>query len=246
MTINLASYERRARDATRLFWQSRAHAARKQKGSGKADAGERSAVTAGKNMDGFVALVQAIAEANGLDASAIHRTKTVVTLPGFFRPTKEWDVLIVNKGNLVAALEFKSQVGPSFGNNFNNRVEEALGNATDLWTAFREGAFQTDHRPFLGYLMFLEDCEKSRTPVTAKSVHFPVLPEFEHVSYAARYELLCRKLVQEGLYSSACLLVSSKEGGLNGGTEKRWTITEVHKARPYRDIGTAHYRQISK
>ena len=59
--------------------------------------------------------------------------RKVLTLPGFFRPTKLWDLLIINQGGLVAALELKSQVGPSFGNNFNNRTEEALGTAVDLW-----------------------------------------------------------------------------------------------------------------
>jgi hypothetical protein len=107
---------------------------------GKADAGQRGAVTAGKNMDGFVKMVRAVAIANGLPADGFHCEKRVQTLPGFFRPTKEWDVVMVHGGKLVAAVEFTSHVGPSFGNNFNNRVEEALGNATDLWTAFREGA----------------------------------------------------------------------------------------------------------
>ncbi len=38
---------------------------------------------------------------------------------------KKWDLLVV-EGCLIAAIEFKSQVG-SFGNNYNNRTEEALG-----------------------------------------------------------------------------------------------------------------------
>jgi hypothetical protein len=67
--------------------------------------------------------------------------RTKRELPGFFRPTKDWDMLVVHEGHLIAAVEFKSQRGPSFGNNFNNRTEEAIGNATDLWTAFREGAY---------------------------------------------------------------------------------------------------------
>lgn len=68
------------------------------------------------------------------------------------------------KGALAAAIEFKSQVGPSFGNNFNNRVSEALGNAEDLWTAYREGRFG-DIRPWIGYLFLLEDAPKSSNPV---------------------------------------------------------------------------------
>ena len=65
-------------------------------------------------------------------------------------------------GQLGAAIEFKSQVGPSFGNNFNNRSEEAIGSATDVWAAYREGAFRPSPRPFLGYLMLLEDCAASQ------------------------------------------------------------------------------------
>jgi len=41
-------------------------------------------------------------------------------------------MLVINEGRLIAALEFKSHVGPSFGNNFNNRAEEAIGTAHDL------------------------------------------------------------------------------------------------------------------
>lgn len=225
MSINLANFEERARSATKHFWASRDNAVRRQKERGKSDAGFRAAVTAGKNMDGFFDLVKALVVANGLEPECIHTKKRLVTLPGFFRPAKEWDTIVLNKGYLVAALEYKSQVGPSFGNNFNNRVEEALGNATDLWTAFREGAFTAPQRPFVGYLMFLEDCKKSRTPVTANCQHFDILPEFANTSYAARYDLLCRKLVQEGLYSSACLLLSSRTGGPEGKYTELGTTT---------------------
>lgn len=56
--------------------------------------------------------------------------------------------------------------------------------------------------------MLLEDCEKSRSPVKDKAPHFPVLDEFVDASYATRYEILCRKLVQEQLYTTASLLLS--------------------------------------
>jgi hypothetical protein len=69
-------------------------------------------------------------------------SKHETVLPGYFRPAKEWDLLVISKNNLIASIEIKSQVGPSFGNNFNNRVEEALGNACDIWTAYREGIFK--------------------------------------------------------------------------------------------------------
>ena len=86
-----------------------------------------------------------------------------VELPGWFRAEKKWDLVIVHESELIAAVEFKSQIGPSFGNNFNNRTEEALGSATDIWAAYREGAFKPSSRPYLGYLMLLEDSDFPKT-----------------------------------------------------------------------------------
>ena len=211
MAIDLADYERKAHEAVQAFWGNRVKARQKQIESGNVDQGERAGVTAGKNMDGFVALVMDIVRANGLDRAAIHRARRVVTLPGYFRPTKLWDLLVINNGRLIAALEFKSQVGPSFGNNFNNRTEEAIGTAHDLWIAYREGAFGEQSRPFVGWMMLLEDAPKSRTPVRDGSPHFPVFPEFEGASYADRYNILCRKLVQEQLYTAASVIISPRD-----------------------------------
>lgn len=210
MAIDLVSYEDKAREAVQAFWGNREKARQKQIESGKADQGERAGVTAGKNMDGFIALVQDIVHANGLSHADIHVEKGVLTLPGYFRPTKLWDLLIMNEGKLIAALEFKSQVGPSFGNNFNNRSEEAIGTACDLWTAFREGAFGEQTRPFVSWLMLLEDAPGSRTAVRDKTPHYSTFPEFEGASYADRYNILCKKLVQEGLYTTATILTSPR------------------------------------
>jgi len=127
MTLDLVNFEVKAKEAVMAFWGNRDLARQKQVESGKADQGERAGVTAGKNMDGFLALVKDLVILNGLEHADIHLSRSVLTLPGYFRPTKLWDMLVVNEGRLIAALELKSQVGPSFGNNCNNRAEEALG-----------------------------------------------------------------------------------------------------------------------
>jgi hypothetical protein len=142
--------------------------------------------------------------------------KQKTELPGYFRPTKDWDLVAVANGTLVAVVEFKSQVG-SFGNNFNNRTEEAIGNATDLWTAYREGAFTPSSRPWLGFFMLLEDAAGSTRPIrNIPEPHFKVFSEFRDASYADRYALLCKRLVRERLYDAACLVLSNREGGLRG------------------------------
>ena len=66
MPLDLADYERKAREAVKAFWGNRAAAVDKQRELGHADQGERAGVTAGKNMDGFIALIQDVIRVNGL------------------------------------------------------------------------------------------------------------------------------------------------------------------------------------
>jgi len=220
-------YERKAREAVQAFWGNRAAARQKQIESGKADQGERAGVTAGKNMDGFIALILDIIRANGLAHADIHQKRAVLTLPGFFRPTKLWDLLVIHKGELIAAIELKSQVGPSFGNNFNNRTEEAIGTAHDLWTAYREGAFGKQPRPFVGWLMLVEDASESRSPVRDNSPHFPVFEEFKGASYLQRYDLLCQKLTQEQLYTTASVIASPRTAADSGDFSSLSSMTSL-------------------
>lgn len=215
MALDLVDYEQKACDAVKAFWGNREAARQKQIESGKADQGERAGVTAGKNMDGFLALVLDIVHANGLAHAEVHQNRAMLTLPGYFRPTKLWDVLVIHKGELIAAIELKSQVG-SFGNNFNNRIEEAIGTAHDFWTAYREEAFGKQPRPFIGWLMMVEDAPKSRSPVRDTSPHFSVFEEFKGASYLTRYDLLCQKLVKEQLYTTAALIASPRDAAATG------------------------------
>lgn len=205
----------RVGEAVAHYWATR-HAQRKRQRNGRrADHGARSAVTGGAQMDRFVKLFAKLAVTSGVPDECVFPKKKL-ELPGFFRPTKEWDALVVKGGGLIAAIEAKSQVGPSFGNNFNNRTEEAVGSAVDLWTAYREQAFRARPQPFLGYFFMFEDCERSNRPVSVREPHFEVFPEFRDASYKKRYELFCRKLVLERHYTAAAFITSTAEGGANG------------------------------
>jgi hypothetical protein len=203
------------RDAVRHFWLTRQQQSKRQGGTDDRDRGARGAVTGGKQMDGFVRLVRQLLADAKVPPECIWLDKQV-ELPGWFRAEKKWDLVIVHNKELLAAVEFKSQVGPSFGNNFNNRSEEALGSATDIWAAYREGAFKPSSRPFLGYLMLLEDCPKSRAPVKVIEPHFAVFPEFKLASYRDRYAILIEKLLRDRLYDGACFLLSSESAATTG------------------------------
>lgn len=214
MTLS-ADLESRLRSAVKHFWKTRSTQSRKQGSrTGSRDAGARTAVTGGRQMDGFIALVRDFLCERGLPKAHVYCAKRI-ELPGWYRPEKQWDLLIVENGQFLAGIEFKSQVG-SFGNNYNNRTEEAIGSASDLWAAYREGAFKPSARPWLGYLMLLEEAPESTRPVRAQEPHFKVFPEFKTASYAKRYEILLTKLVRERLYDSACFLISDAKSGLKG------------------------------
>lgn len=197
-------------EAVDSFWITREIQARNQTDRGISDQGTRTAVTGGHQMDGFSRAIRDLIVTTGIKPTEIFSSKDK-ELPGFFRPTKEWDILVISRNSLIAAIELKSQVGPSFGNNFNNRTEEAIGSAVDIWTAYREHAFDTSPEPWLGYLFLLEECPRSTSAVTVLEPHFHVFPEFKNASYAKRYELLCRKLVLERHYSSACFIMANRE-----------------------------------
>ncbi|MBX3426501.1 MAG: restriction endonuclease [Pirellulales bacterium] len=206
----------RVSQAVKLFWRTRAKQAKNQgSATGKKDAGLRAAVTGGKHLDGFTGICRDLLAQAGLADAEVHwRSKK--ELPGYYRAEKSWDLLVVVEGRLLAVVEFKAQVGPSFGNNFNNRTEEALGNAADLWAAYREGAFKPSARPWLGYVFILEDCPRSQAPVKLKQPHFQAFPEFVGASYAKRYELLLTKLLRERLYDGASLLLTPRDQGRQG------------------------------
>ena len=64
--------------------------------------------------------------------------------------------------------------------------------------------------------MMVEDAAKSRCAVKDRSPHFPVFEDFKGASYLKRYDLLCQKLVQEQLYSTAALITSPRTAAETG------------------------------
>ena len=151
-------------------------------------------------MNGFVTLVQELLDERKVPSHHVY-SDSYVEPPGWYRPEKKWNLLVVADGRLQAGIEFESQVG-SFGGS--NWTEEALGSASDVWAAYREGAFKPTRAPWLGYLMVLEEAPGSVSPVRGRA------------SYAKRCETLLTKFVRECHYNGACLLMSNREDGRRG------------------------------
>ncbi len=228
MPINLCNYQKRIPEAVRLHWLARHEAA--HRAGKKVDQGTRGQVTAGKHLHALADFFVDVIKKNGVKAPDVHVNGPLLTLPGFFRPTKNWDLVVMNGDHLIAAIEFKSQVG-SFGNNANNRAEEVIGLGVDLWKAHREGAFgKGAPMPFVGYFFLLEDnpmvWRQSREP----KLHFPVLALFKGgVSYSKRYEILCEMLVQEKIYTAASVILSKKNPGTDGAYKELSEGTSVKR-----------------
>lgn len=164
-------------------------------------------VLAGKQLDAFLELLTHVAVDAGVPKECVYQKNNHI--PGYYRATKDWDLLVISpKGNLVAAIELKSQVG-SYGNNLNNRTEESLGSSEDFWTAFREGSFKCSQSPWLGYMMVVGKDKESAHVVKVKEPHYEARPEFKGASYLDRYRILCERLVLEHKYSAVALIATS-------------------------------------
>ena len=193
-----------------LFWSVRDQQTQRQIEAGVLDAGTRGSVTGGKHLD---SLTKAVADLfrRDPDIEVDVRLGGRISLPGYYRRTKDWDLVVLYRGVLVAAIELKSQVG-SFGNNFNNRSEEAIGNAADIWRAYEEGFF--GHvRPWLGFIMVLEKTKRSTEPLGDSSALFPTDPVFAGTGYLDRYRILMRRLVREKQYDAAVVVATAKGEG---------------------------------
>lgn len=211
--------------AVRKFWETR------DDGGG---------VLGGKTLDPFLEIIKKVVDASRLEGSEIYTGKYTAQLPGYFRPHKAWDAVILHKGELIAAIEFKSQVG-SIGNNFNNRSEEVLGSSLDLVTAIEEAAFGDEANIFRGYLIVVEKSANTMATPQINMKYFPVMPGFllderergvsyqvkedgtyptaTGVSYLQRYDIMCKRLMIKNLYNATALIaspipVSGQDGGM--------------------------------
>jgi hypothetical protein len=199
--------------AIRAFWAGRDLQTQKQIETGNVDAGTRGSVTGGTHLN---ALQELIAGEFGplAENGARVRHRGILPLPGYYRRTKNWDIVVTYNDILVAAIECKSQVG-SFGNNFNNRTEEAIGNAVDLWRSY-EGGYFGAVRPWLSFVFVIEHAVDSTSVVRDQGAPiFRTDPIFDNSSYTARYRILFDRLVRERLYDAACLISTVKGEGIH-------------------------------
>lgn len=106
MKLEPTALNRRVAKAVASYWATRQSQSAKQVSSGQRDQGARSAVTGGAQMDGFIALITELILEAGIKQEHIFHS-TALELPGFYRPTKEWDLLVVRDSQLILAARNK-------------------------------------------------------------------------------------------------------------------------------------------
>ncbi|MUN38351.1 PaeR7I family type II restriction endonuclease [Actinomadura litoris] len=201
-------------DAVAAYWGAKASQRELSMIKDAVGAGTAGSVRAGKHFDDIVALLAKFFLEAGYPPEDIRvKRGRGLELPGYYRPRKQWDLVVSHKSTLVAAFELKGLGGPSFGNNYNNRVEEALGSAVDLRRAALADLFPGE-KPWLGYFFIMEDAPGSRKPKDTKGVKAGVFSGEEiwrGRSYQSSFALFCERLVAEGLYDAVCYITSSEE-----------------------------------
>lgn len=195
------------------YWRGLADQSDRQGSTtGQKDNGNRSAVTGGKQMDALQGVVAGIWMSDP-DIDLEVRTLKNTVLPAYFRPAKNWDLLVLHRGCLIAAMEFKSQRGPSFGNNYNNRTEEALGLSADSQMAVERGLFGR-LKPWFGFLMLVERASGSLRPVRfPQRMPFAADEAFRGASYIDRYRVFFERMVVEGNFDASALITAESGSG---------------------------------
>jgi hypothetical protein len=90
----LADLAERFQEAVQAFWDARDRQQQKQIDAGKIDAGSRGAVTGGTQMGALETLLTDVLLDAGLGRADIS-ARTALALPGYYRPEKKWDLLVV-------------------------------------------------------------------------------------------------------------------------------------------------------
>jgi hypothetical protein len=144
----------------------------------------------------------------GMAAKDIFCKNKGTELPGWFRAAKKWDIAGFMGDQLAAAIEMKS-INSSYGNNLNNRTEEAIGSAIDAKYAIEKGLMNRSIRPVFGYALIVKKEDASTTKCAEpKEPHYKTDVAFNDTSYTDRFMIFCQRLSREGLYGAVWFVVA--------------------------------------
>ncbi|WP_164737870.1 Shedu anti-phage system protein SduA domain-containing protein [Streptomyces luteoverticillatus] len=147
----------------------------------------------------------------GVDADSIH-TELRKSLPSAYSPSgKLWDLVVLDNGVPIAAMEIVFQSGTGAGPNFRNRISEAVADSIGLLQSYRRSTV-AHLTPFIGRMFVLEE-----TTETTKPRRWPhQLLEDPAATTAPqsvldRYTSAFRELIGDGTYSNICYLTFDRK-----------------------------------
>jgi hypothetical protein len=208
---SIPDYTEKVLASVRSYWDVRASQAQRSLDAGAINTGLRSEVTGGRHLDALqLLLVDVFADA-GIPPSMMEVKR--LPIPGYFRRDKSWDVVVTVHGRVLGIIELKSITGSKPGQNFNNRTDEALGQAIDVWKAVERGIIDSPLRPWLGYLMLIEDNDEWNRVSAPRRPVWPADTAFDGTSAADRAAIFFDRMVRERLLDSACVVLASRVSG---------------------------------
>lgn len=211
MANELPDYSEKVAAAVASYWEVRTSQAQRSVESGAVNTGLRAEVTGGRHLDALELLLIDVLVDAGVPASMMEVKRRPV--PGYFRRDKSWDVVVTVQGRVLVIIELKSIVGNNPGQNFNNRTDEALGQALDVWTAVERGIIDSPLRPWLGYFMLIEDNEAWNRISAPRTAVWPSDPIFKDSSAADRAAIFFDRMVRERLLDAACVVLADRSTG---------------------------------
>ncbi|MFC5833722.1 PaeR7I family type II restriction endonuclease [Nonomuraea insulae] len=172
---------------------------------------DKKSVQANLHMKGFEDLVRQELIDAGIPSKCIFTGKPY--LPGYYRARKQWDLVVIYEGILVAAIEFKSQIG-SVSKNINNRFEEALGTATDTRAAQDFNEAFGPVAPWMGYVFILKEDAETIQKDRETHAKFDVDQEYVGMSYEDRYQEMIRRFLLRKVYDAGWFVTTTYIDGV--------------------------------
>ncbi len=184
-------------DAALWSWVTvRREQAEKSASAGRAQEGRRSSVTGGRHLRAIHDLV--VDQILDTGASGLQvKADQGATLAGYYRAGKSWDLVVLEHGKPVLAVEYKSMSG-SEGRNLNNRADEIFGMAEDARQAELRGILPARMRR--AYVFIMGENEESTRAVGAVASMGRPDPAFARASYLDRMVIMCKRMRESGLF----------------------------------------------
>ncbi|GAA1080373.1 PaeR7I family type II restriction endonuclease [Nocardiopsis metallicus] len=198
--------------AVAKYWQLKQEQSERAKNQDRTSPGTTSSTRAGNYFTGVAELIgKFFLDVGYPRASVQFRQDHGLEVLGYYRPQKQWDVMVTSGNTLVAAFDLKALSGPSFGRNYNSRFHEALGNAIDVNRAHLEELYPGE-KPWIGYFFIMEEHKNPRpTGRPGKGPELPLVPSLKRTSYQDSYAIFCNRLLDERVYDTVCYVTSAQE-----------------------------------